>query len=331
MVWVDRRFGRRPPSAEALRSRDSLEAIFSDRAPKRSTWVVFAGVKKIGVMLKENEKNQTFLQPDWEEHLKQQEREAEEKGAKPGEIEVGTMVATLIRRGETHAELKNTTTFRIWAAVSPMLQKALTDFEVVSTAQFTLDTGLEEFTAKMHTGLGMEFVFRGVREQQSFRISQFIYNNEQALVNEHTTRIPLADLGTPTIAITPFPFRPQIREDDRWSVTVIDTIAQLGEARLAAWDMRVTGTKNVRLFGRTIHAFEVEAESDRTKAVAYYSADGRVLKQHLELADAMSVTMLLADESESDVSVPQVQSPRRFPLPSKPNVEHSASALPLGH
>lgn len=298
MVLVYRAHGPQPIDPEVLTNRQALDSIFAENAPKRSRWKVYFNVSALVTKaIEKNPELKKMFPEDWQERYKLEMAAAERDGATPGEIQVGIVTGSLKLRGEVRAEQRTFFNLAVPRELIPDAFRPLSEFSSESTEQITRDQGLEEFTVKVHAGMGPEAILRGAREGNELKIVVILYNAADGQkYNEQHLRIPIAGASKPQLARTPFMYRPGgMQEGDTWTVALLD-LDNAMSLKFTAAKLRVAGRRAIRYHGGTVQAFEVEGELENTKVYAWYSADGHVLKQVVKFTEDMPLTWILEDD-----------------------------------
>lgn len=312
MALVYRTYGPKPIDPAAMNNRASLEAIFADNAPRHTRWRVYVNLGAvIEPAIEKNPELRKMIPEDWQDRFKLDMAQAERAGADPGEIMVGIMTRDIKIRGEVRAEEKSFFNMAVTKDSVPDAFRPYCEISSETTAQITRDLGLEEFTIKLHMGPMPEMVLRGAREGNALRIVQLMYNaNDGQKISEQSTRLAISGAANPSISHSPFFYRPEIREGDKWSVVMLDPTSTTA-LELISVESRVVGKGLMRYYGREVMTYEVAAKIGESDCRAWYSADGHVLKQQVKLLGVLPVTLLLED-------APAVRAPGDPPDPHEP-------------
>lgn len=297
MVLVHLNYGPKPIDPETLQSRQALDAIFAENAPKHTRWKVYVNLPAlITPLMEKSPELKKAIPEDWQDRFKLEMASAEREGAAPGEISVGIMTTEVKVRGEIRAEQKSFFNFAVSKDAVPDALRPLCEMSFETSEHITRDLGLEEFTAKVHWGMAPEAILRGAREGDELHIAQFLYNSvDGQRLSEQSMRIPIKGVAKPVIGLTPFYYRPEINIGDAWSVAMLDAVENSTGALISV-KSRVVGKRTMRYHGHDVATFEVEAVAGREKQTAWYSADGHVLKQHFLFMEQIPITLLLEDD-----------------------------------
>lgn len=296
MALVYRTYGPQPVDPEALNNRASIEAMFAQNAPRHTRWRVYVNLAAIiEPAIEKNPDLRKMIPDDWRDRFRLDMAQAERAGADQGEIMVGIMTRDLKVRGEVRAEEKTFFNLAVTKDAVPDAYRPLCEISLESTEQVTRDLGLEEFTIKAHMGPMPESIIRGAREGNELRLVHLHYNPADGMkVGEEMTRIPFTGAANPAIALTPFAYRPEIREGDHWKVVMLDFSAS-SSLELVSVESRVVGKGPIRYHGRDIMTYEVLATAGENEYRAWYSADGHVIKQRFTMLKILPLTLILED------------------------------------
>jgi hypothetical protein len=290
MVMVYDAYGPRPPAEGALYSQMALEAVFGERTDPVRSWRIFVDPEKI-TSYKGPERMYMNLR-EFRRDLARRRKIAEKLGAEPGQVQIGTLVSTVKKLvGGTRAELKTNAHIMFPPGMMPIALQAFGKMRLDSVSYVSMDKGLEDFRTTFVAGAGLEVIAKGFREGDRVRINQSVFNQKKKLLEERLD-FEVKDVSVPTTSPSPFHDRPSIDEGAQWEIPILDTTSSSGQPRLTSLTARVTGMEEMKYHGKTVHVFHVEARNENRRASAYFSADGRVLKEEWTFADLLPVTLI---------------------------------------
>lgn len=290
MVMVYDAYGPRPPSEGALHSQRALDAVFGERVDPVQSWRIFIDPEKITAS--KGPARMYINLRELRKDLARRREEAEKLGADPGQIQIGTLVTTVKKLAVgTRAEMNTTARIQFPHGMMPIALQAFGKMKLVSVSFLSMDKGLEDFHTTFSAGAGLEVIAKGFREGNRVRINQSVFNQKKKIMEERLA-FDVQDVSLPSTKPSPFHDRPSIDEDAKWEIPILDTTSSSGQPRLTALAAKVVGKEQIKYHGKTVHVYHVEARNENREASAYFSVDGRVLKEKWTFADILPVTLI---------------------------------------
>lgn len=302
MLLVHREFSPKPLVAEALANQQALEALFSERAPRKERWRIYLNPEQ-GATLKRAAELPSLLAPDWKSNHQALLAAAEDAGASPGEIPVGVLQINLKSIGDTWIEQHTTMDMELPEGLAPVLAHFVGDRPLECRAKFNMDYGLMNFRLSLKSGVGVEIEAIGSREGDKIGVALSMFEGAKKIFDQ-IMALPVSGASMPVLTGSPFYFRPSIDAGARWNVALLDFSSDGAEPLLEPWEAQVMGKRAVQYHGSVRHVFEVLAQSGRKSATAFYSADGIVLKQKWKFLDTINITLIREEEVAADGGAP---------------------------
>ena len=298
VVYVE--YGPKPLSAENEAGRQALDALFHERYSPRESWKVYINpLKPWG-----REITQVSFPLDEESQRARHAllQEAEWAGARPGEVQIGTLVTTTKIRAFTRAEVRTEMALGWPKGFGDSVTRSLTGLAgenvgiaLDSLGQFSKDKGLEDVSVKCRTGIGAEAIFVGHREGESFKMMLSLFGPDGKKLLEPHFEVPVTGAYAPSFGCSPFFLRPDIREGDRWTVATLDIGNVTGTVPLTSLEVRVVGRATVRYHGKDALVYQAEGRQGGRQITAWYAPDGQVLVQRASLMN-LDLTLIRDEE-----------------------------------
>jgi hypothetical protein len=305
------RYGPRPVGQDELANRRVLHELFEgqDEVVEQGR-LVFASLSAL------RGDNPSVVMPPTEEQRRLLAA-AKAAGAEDGEVEVGLYASYWRKETADRAAMRSSLRVRLpQAAGLSALMGLFAEMDYSAFSNLRRDFGLEDFSSSWSFPRaemllkGLRVDAQGHREGDLLRMTIKVYQGGRELLAREITQ-DIGVGGVPVLDPSPFRIRKRLRESEQWIVTTLQTDpASLvsGQMRWVRRRLRVAEWGKTMLGGKSVSAFRVVMEDERSEAGttpplawAWYSLDGRVLKEHWPLLGQISVTLvsLMPEELEN--------------------------------
>ena len=288
-----------PPEAQA--TRQTLELIFSDTAPRYTVWRVYLNPHDL------SDPNSTPNPADTAEPdntISLMQLMAAGQGAEPGEMDVGFMVSTVKRRDQAVVELSTAMKISLLSQSASPLMNVLSPLLLDSRSNISADEGILDFFMRVTTGVGIEVQATGFRDRQIIRATQTIFNRDK-VIGEMPCELPAKDLSVPSVSPAPLSDRGAIQPGQHWPVLMIEAGRSSSKPHIVYAEAHIKEKLRIQYHGREEEVYLAEAVVDRNTCFGWYTPAGRLLKQHFHLADLLDVTLIRSERDDPDPTLPE--------------------------
>lgn len=212
-----------------------------------------------------------------------------------GLSEIGRINTELKRKSDSMVEQQTNLQLRIPGEARSAMLEALGMVTVRIGCNYSYETGLDLLSIKAESSLGFNVEVFGIRDGGMLNVRQIVSQRRQKLL-ENAEKIEIGSRAAPSVELSPFQRQPKIREGYEWDFAMVDVntlftnVADNAKPQVKSVRAKVMGRVSIEHEGQTIPVFEV-ATPDRS-AVAWYSADGNVIKQAFHFANAVDVMLV---------------------------------------
>lgn len=328
LAWLHHRYGPRSFDPETENDRETLNSLFDvQKEAEERGLLLFTPLE----LLRGPKSGPTT--PAQRRLLK----EARGRGGEPGEVEVGLYVTQWRRLSDRRAYLRSYIHVRLprQASDSPLV-KMLGDVDGSGVTNLRRDFGLVDFSSSwILRRWDLSLRTEGRRTGDFMQLKLTVLKGNHLLLKRKVKR-KIGAAGSP--AVEPSPFRPHrlTGVGDEWSAMVLEVNADSlasGETQLVRRRLRVVKRGTLRLRGREVSAYKVvmQPPEERTgtaarkgpEAWAWYSPDGRILKEHWTLLGKLAVTLVPLTPEEL-----QEEQRKYLSGPSRPGDRKKGSSRP---
>ena len=300
-----------PIPPEALANQQALEYIFSDKAVPYSSWRVYLNPQELRAPGSDSGST-TPRDPN----LQLMEFMAVGQGAEPGEVDVGFMVSTLKKRDPGTVELANAMKIQLPPGSAPALLNALSPLLIDSRSNVSADDGILDFFVRITTGVGVEAQVTGFKDRDKIRSTQTIFDRDRP-ISEQPIELPAREMSAPSVSPAPLNDRPPVQLGQTWKVLLL-AAGRSGEMpRILHALASVKQKTQIRYRGRDEDVFFVEAEVDGNVCLGWYTASGRLLKQHFRYENILNITLVRSETDDPDPALPEPGWGKIFPKREK--------------
>lgn len=223
-----------------------------------------------------------------------------------GLSEIGRINTELKRKSDSMVEQQTRLQLRIPPEARSAMLEALGMVNVNIGCNYSYETGLDLLSIKADSSLGFNIEVFGIRDGGMLNVRQIVLQRRTKLM-ETAEKIEIGSRAAPSVELSPFQRQAKIEEGYEWNFAMIDlntmfsSVADNAKPQVKSVRAKVMGRVTIEHEGREIPVFEV-ATPDRS-AVAWYSADGNVIKQAFHFANAVDVMLVRVNTKLSERTV----------------------------
>ena len=287
LVYIN--YGPREAAVQMPGAQATLDAIFSENAEPVRAWEIYVDPVSLA--------QTAALLPGASGATTPASRPAWDGVDESGLVEAGWVEVTLDRK--TDARVAQTTELSLTfpRELHMPLLEVLDRLSYTSSCDISADEGIETFSSSLRTGF-MDVATLGNRSGNELSVTMDVQHNGTPLLHRRLN-FPVLGKASPGVDLAPFQPRPDIHPGLSWDIVMLDTTAGLGpllsaaDPKLVFLKAKCTGRQQIHYAGHTLWALAVTTPSSAERA--WYSADGRVLKEQYRIADMFEVILVRAD------------------------------------